>query len=1124
MASPTAPADRTETMAPRASSPALPRPEPGAGAGAGESAPDATDVDDPERYEEVAEHARGGLGRIVRAVDKRLGRTVAVKELLRRDAGDASEARFLREAMITARLEHPGIVPVHEAGRWPNGDPYYVMKLVEGRTLKELIAEHATLRERLALLPHVIAVADAVGYAHSEGVIHRDLKPSNVVVGAFGETIVVDWGLARDLRQPVSPEAAELESQVVGTPAYMAPEQARGASDTGVDERADVYAIGAVLYELLAGRGPYADTTGTPQEVIDRVLEGPPQSLRAVAHDVPHELAGVVGKAMAREPARRYPHATALAEDLRRFQTGQLVSAHSYTAWQLVRRKLAAHRGVVAVAAASAIALGALGVASFSRVVAERNNANVERGRAEDALTSAEERKHQLVLLQAETALRKDPTAAVAWLKLAVAEPAVSEPERGDMVDLIDESAALGVARHVFRAGDWVFDAQFTPDGATLVAVVRDGGVHAYDLHTGEARVIGHAPPAPETMALSPDGLTVVTGSTDGQVEAWAVAGGEPRKLSGMGRMITSLKFSDDGRRVLATRDGAAPEIFDLDGASVHELAPSNGLYAAVAPGDWSHVVAQVAQNQIAVVAADGTTRPLAKIDKAVWFVAVAPCGDLVLVHDGAQVWQVPYGGGPLRAFAAYDGKLSGAVWSPDAGTVALIGTRPEILLVDVASGATRELRGHTDQIYSAEFTRDGATLLTASDDGTARVWSLADGSSQVLLGHDDDVYRARLSPDERFAVTASLDGSVRVWPITPPDGTRVFHEGGGDVQDLTVDASGESVLVKTATAMSRWNLATGAREALFAWGNDPHGLGIGINSPDGNSVALLAADNTVEVRHRDGTSVTLRGHRGLVTHLEFTRDSSALYSSAFDGTVRRWDIASGTSEIVLSGDGPVRTFAVARDGRVVAQIGDTATLLPADGGAPIVLGSGAAWCSARTMFEPTHDWLVLQRCDSSLAVLEGDRLVALPTSGYEASRVVVSPDGERIAAALNDRTIRIWDAHGALVGVLRGHSDLVMDAAFSPDGRELASASYDQTVRVWDLASGRHRVLRGHTAAVDRIAWPAPAELVTGSRDGTLRVWTVPSLDSPTQGDLATQLAAATSATIDERDRPTTH
>ncbi len=154
-------------------------------------------VEDSSRYELEGVHARGGLGRVVRAHDRLLHRTVAIKELLQRTP--SAQARFMREALITARLQHPGIVPVHEAGRWPSGDPYYSMKLVSGRTLKELIQERKSLDERMALLPHVLAVAEAIAYAHSQGVIHRDIKPANVVVGDFGETVVVDWGLAKDL-------------------------------------------------------------------------------------------------------------------------------------------------------------------------------------------------------------------------------------------------------------------------------------------------------------------------------------------------------------------------------------------------------------------------------------------------------------------------------------------------------------------------------------------------------------------------------------------------------------------------------------------------------------------------------------------------------------------------------------------------------------------------------------------------------------------------------------------------------------------------------------------------------------------------------------------------------------
>ncbi|MBK9035334.1 MAG: serine/threonine protein kinase [Myxococcales bacterium] len=200
---------------------------------------------DPARYDVLGEHGRGGLGRVFRARDREMGRDVALKELLHR--GASSELRFFREALITARLEHPGIVPVHEAGRWPDGTPFYAMKLVAGRPLKALIDACTKTDERLALLPHIIAVADAIAYAHDRKIIHRDLKPSNVIVGEFGETVVIDWGLAKDISSEAEPDdAAEdgpyrtsapapgvtVVGSVLGTPAYMAPEQAAASGST----------------------------------------------------------------------------------------------------------------------------------------------------------------------------------------------------------------------------------------------------------------------------------------------------------------------------------------------------------------------------------------------------------------------------------------------------------------------------------------------------------------------------------------------------------------------------------------------------------------------------------------------------------------------------------------------------------------------------------------------------------------------------------------------------------------------------------------------------------------------------------------------------------------------------
>jgi hypothetical protein len=361
-------------------------------------------VVEPSVYVRGAEIARGGMGRLHAARDRRVGRPVAVKELL--DPSPAAAVRFEREALVTARLQHPAIVPVYEAGRWPSGEPFYAMKHVAGSSLDAVVAARRSLRERIALVPHVIAVADALAYAHSRRIIHRDLKPANVLVGDFGETVVIDWGLAKDLGAPAEDEAAEpargdgsltVAGQAMGTPAYMPPEQARGEP---VDERADVYALGAMLYHVLAGRMPYAASSA--QETLRLVELGPPRPLREVEPGVPPELFTIVDKAMARDPARRYPTARQLAEDLRRYQTGQLVSAHVYTMGALVGRWVRRHRAVMAMAALMLVAVAATSAVAVARVVRARGEAERERARAEEgrreavrAREEAEQRRSQ---------------------------------------------------------------------------------------------------------------------------------------------------------------------------------------------------------------------------------------------------------------------------------------------------------------------------------------------------------------------------------------------------------------------------------------------------------------------------------------------------------------------------------------------------------------------------------------------------------------------------------------------------------------------------------------------------------------------------------------------------------
>ncbi len=337
---------------------------------------------EPTFYAVGKELARGGMGRVLVARDRRLGRTVAIKELLVDDA--AMRARFEREARITARLQHPSTVAIIEAGLWPGGEPFFAMNLVVGEPLERVIAGCRTFEARLGLIPNVIAAADALAYAHDRRIIHRDLKPANVLIGRFGQTIVVDWGLAKDLTSAVDelasaarPSRNALETvvgTVMGTPAYMPPEQAKGDP---VDERADVYALGAMLYHVLSGLPPYRGTSA--DAVLDAVLAGPPRSVASLESAIPPELVTIVEKAMARDPAQRYATAAELVRELKDFQTGQIVGSHRYSPSELVRRFLRRHKAAVAAISIATIVVAVIAVISVLRIIDAREHAEAER-------------------------------------------------------------------------------------------------------------------------------------------------------------------------------------------------------------------------------------------------------------------------------------------------------------------------------------------------------------------------------------------------------------------------------------------------------------------------------------------------------------------------------------------------------------------------------------------------------------------------------------------------------------------------------------------------------------------------------------------------------------------------
>jgi serine/threonine protein kinase len=327
------------------------------------------------RYEVRGEIARGGMGVVYAARDRDLGRDVAVKVIAPEAADADTAARLLREARITARLEHPGIVPIHDVGTLPDGRVFYAMKLVSGKRLDAIVAEAPPVRERLRLF---LRLCEPVAFAHAHGVIHRDLKPANVMVGPFGEVLVMDWGVAKergDPEVPGEPANAAAESRppraagdtahgtVLGTPAYMPPEQARGELDR-VDARADVHALGGVLHFLLTGRAP--GRAPADPSAVTRTWAGRPAPIAdgdfvaAAGAAVPRALRAVCRKALAPDPEARYDTVSDLAADVSRFLEGEPVAACPEGPWQKAVRLAARYRVPILLVLAYVLARAAL--------------------------------------------------------------------------------------------------------------------------------------------------------------------------------------------------------------------------------------------------------------------------------------------------------------------------------------------------------------------------------------------------------------------------------------------------------------------------------------------------------------------------------------------------------------------------------------------------------------------------------------------------------------------------------------------------------------------------------------------------------------------------------------------
>jgi len=1011
----------------------------------------------PGRYQFSVEHAQGGMGKILIVFDSFLARRIALKELLPptpvssnastlevRGPGPGPlaqqrQARFLYEARITGQLEHPSIVPIYELGRRADGSLYYTMRLVKGKSLRQAIRAAGSLEGRLRLLSHFTSLCQAIAFAHSRGVIHRDIKPGNVMVGEYGETVVIDWGLARMRESSADLEGggvvrpdidlmkeAEADVVAVGTPAYMPPEQARGDVNA-IDERSDVYSLGAVLYELLTGSAPYPDPTSA--SALNKLLAAPPTPISELVPEAPEELVAICGHAMARTPNDRYQSARELAIDIEHFLAGRLVGVYRYKPMELFSYFVRRFKAPLLVGAVGLLGLLATGTVAYLQVQSERNKAVQESIRAQEAERLAEtarqngEQEFYLAAISSGRRFISDGQFLRAMTQLEDCSERFRHWEWGHLVYLCNRD------QRTFRAHspETAWSVDITRDGRYAVTGGFDKTAKGWEMASGKASFTYESPNgAIIEVSCHPTLPVAVFAEEGGTLTLYAM---EEKKVLSSWRVtekgdVNCVQFSPDGRTFASSDEQGHIRMWDFETRAER----------------WS----------------------IAPVEGGIETLDFSPDGALLATSDRSKsisLWKAA-DGTPWKSLTGHASRVTSMDFSPDGKYLASGGRDRNIFIWDLDTGAAaRQILSPKSTIWCVAYSPDGRFLASGNSDRDLDLWNTADWTlNRTYQGHLRQIYCLSFSPDGGALLSGDDEGIVKQWDIRNPNTVDEHWTLRGHTGMINhASYSPDGALLATAAGDWQTNDDTTAR----LW-----------DSETGSPIGVLA------------------GHTASVRHTEFHPDGKVLATSSHDGTVRIWDTATRELLRVL-GPFDVRVNVSEFNPHTPSEI-----LIGLYNGELVL----ANWTSGEIIarwkehegevlglsYHPKGEWFVSASADDTAHVMRAEtreRVKILEHAEANIPSAVFSPDGQWLATGGHDWRVKLW-ATGTWEQVheLQGHTQGVYSVSFSDDGRRLLSTGTDGISILWDLATLREVLqIPGRIGAMR----PGNADIVTATTTG---------------------------------------